>query len=423
MLEQTVLIMRSFALPCLSALGAACRPAQARRGRLRVWPIAAATLLLAGCLNWGGRAGSVSLDLTPFLPAEWQALGALQEINIDDDEGVEYLMLFTYDQSSGGGPVGALILDPQAEAIVTETGQRVAGRPAIFPNPYPILPSYWRGAGQGFIAAPNQRDAVAVNQVAYRGAGSGSQTLKPDTLILRGGNNYLTFVWWRNVFDGYGVAQLFAPGGFEGIDWAQWQREPAPILSIVGVAPRNDRSLLCHKTRYDLADPIEPDPRAYRQPIRFGATDLGIFFCYGPSTHPFYPEGVVLAYLRHPEQRAALLLAGSGNPQADETPMAEVAGLDALVRVDDVVGYQDIPLAVLDAAASANRSRTTVCAQVVTQPGGENAPLQHRRLLFALEHRPPQLDPSTPDRLYIATVEDITAQTGGAEVTCRQLIE
>lgn len=385
--------------------------------------IALALLLLSGCARLGAQPGAVTLDVTAFLPPEWQAIGPLQSVDIDDDSAIEYLYLYTYDQA-GGGPVGALIFDPQAESIVTQSGERVAGRPASFPNPYAILPSYWEGAGQGFIAAPGQSDAVTTYQVAYASAAVGAEAPKPDTLILRGDNMYLTFVWWRNVDEGYGVSQLFAPGGFEGVDWTAWQRDPQPILSLVGSTPQYNRSLFCRKTRYDLAEAAVPDPDAYRQGVHYVATDLGLDFCYGAPAHPFYPEGVVLAYLLEPEQRNSLL---TPELQADPERAAEleqISSLDRLVRVNEVVAYATVPVPNIDGTAA--EPLTTVCAQTAVSTEQASSPeadqLATRWLLFTLYHQPPLLEPATPDRLAIANVNVIPAPAPGVALKCEQII-
>jgi hypothetical protein len=372
--------------------------------------------LLSGCGLLANRSGQVALDLTAFLPSEWQPVGTLREINIDDDAAVEYLMLYRYDQVNGSGPIGALILDPQAETIVSDSGERVVGRPASFPNPYAILPNYWRGSGQGFIAAPGQENQITVQAVTYAGATIGDLLPQPDTLILRGGNQYLTFVWWRNIVDGYGVTQLYAPGGFEEVDWTAWQRAPGPILSIVATTPRYDRSLFCHKTRYTLADPTAAENDVYRQPIRYLPTDLGIFFCSGPPTHPFYPEGVVLAFLRYPERRQAMLAPSLQTDADEQGRLLERSGVEHLVRVDEVLGYPEIAV-----TAQAVEPKTTVCAQVVVNPAGEFLE-EHRWLLFTLQHEPPHLEPPTPDRLYIASVDVIPTPATGVNLRCDQLI-
>jgi hypothetical protein len=368
--------------------------------------------LLTGCLGRGTRPTQIELDLTGFLPAEWQPVRELIEVNIDDDSAVEYLMLFLYDQRNGDGPVGALILDPQSESIVTETGERVVGRPSSFPNPYPVLPSYWRGAGQGFVAPPGQSESVTVHQVA---SGEGAAA---DTLILRGGNSYLTFVWWRNVIDGYGVSQLYAPGGFEGIDWTTWQGTPQPILSVTGVTPRNDRSLICRRTRYDRGEPATIDPEDIHQAVEYRATDLGLDFCAGAPAHPFYPEGVVLALLRNPDQRTTLLAPELRADSAAQAQLAEIIGQAGPVHVDEVLGYQDVVV-----LAQEVEPKTTVCAQVRVDGNGEGGQSEPRWLLFTLIHEPPLLEPPTPDRLYVANVSAIPAPGDGTMLQCSQLID
>ena len=49
-----------------------------------------------------------------MLPAGWQAVGTWQEVNIDADGSVEYLLFFSFDQ----GQVGAAIFDTQIASDV-----------------------------------------------------------------------------------------------------------------------------------------------------------------------------------------------------------------------------------------------------------------------------------------------------------------
>lgn len=393
------------------------------RLRTATWllPLCAA-LLLGGCLPVWSRPAELTVDLTDFLPPDWQPVGQLQLINIDDDEASEYLMLYTYDHSAGVGPVGALILDPQSEVVVTDDNERLAIRPSSFLNPYPILPNYWTGSGQGFIAAPEQRDAVVVAQVTYTGVGFDAAATRPDLLILRGGDTYLTFVWWRGVTEGYGVAQLYAPGGFEGIDWPAWQQAPAPILSIVGVTPLHDRNLFCRKTRHTVADPEAVESNAYRQAIRYSETDLGLHFCYGPPDHPFYPEGVVLAYLLHPDHRLPLSTPALREDPARQTSISQLIGLDILDRVEEVLSYPTVPVRELEGSSPTLERIMPVCAHIVVRPEGETGPPEARWLLFELDHQPPLAEPSTPHRLFVRNVLSIPASPGVVGLSCRQIL-
>jgi hypothetical protein len=383
------------------------------------------TWLLSGCQGLGAQPTNVPLNLTAFLPPEWQPVGELYEIDVDEDAVTEYLLLYTYDQTNGSGPVGALIFDPQVEAVVGDGGRLVTGRPAGSPNPYAILPNYWGGAGQGFIAAPSQKESVTVRQVAHQPILSVEQAPKPDVLVLRGGNNYLTFVWWKNVVEGYGVTQLHAPGWFAGIDWAAWDALPQPIQTIVGLEPANDRSQICHQTQHTLVEiPAEElEQGVFRQAIRYRASDLGIAFCFGSPAHPFYPEGVVLAYLTDGGKREQMLLDTVRNDAAERARLTDLFNPDLLVRVDEVLGYPTIPLTVADALRGANAVRTTVCAQLLLRQSADSTEVEPRWLLFTLEHRPPQLQPPTPDRLYIANINAIPTPAEGVGVRCRDMID
>jgi hypothetical protein len=382
----------------------------------------AVALLLGGCLPLWSRPSELTVDLTDFLPPDWQPVGQLQPINIDDDDAVEYLMLYTYDHSEGVGPVGALILDPQSEVVVTDENERLAIRPSSFLNPYPILPNYWTGTGQGFIAAPEQRDEVVVTQVAYTGAAFDANAARPDLLILRGGNTYLTYVWWRGVNEGYGVAQLYAPGGFEGVDWTAWQRAPTPILSIVSTTPLHDRNLFCRRVRHDLAEAETFDPTAYQQSIRFTATDLGLNFCYGPPAHPFYPEGVVLAYLLHANHRLPLSTPVLREDSARQEAIRQLIGIDILDRVEEVRGYPTVAVRELEGSAPTVERIMPVCAHIVVRPAGEEGPPEDRWLLFELDHQPPLAEPSTPHRLFVRNVLSIPASPEVVGLSCQQIL-
>jgi hypothetical protein len=382
----------------------------------------ATALLLGGCLPLWSRPAELTVDLTDFLPPDWQPVGPLQPINIDDDEAVEYLMLYTYDHSNGAGPVGAIILDPQSEVVVTDDNERLAIRPSSFLNPYPILPNYWTGSGQGFIAAPEQRDAVVVTQLAYAGAGFDVTAAKPDLLILRGGDTYLTFVWWKGVDDGYGVEQLYAPGGFVDVDWTAWQRAPTPLHSIVSSRPLNDRNLFCRQIRYDLAETESIDPTVIRQATRYTETDLGLHFCYGPPAHPFYPEGVVLAYLLHPGHRLPLSTPALREDPARQAAIGQLIGLDILDRVEEVRSYATVPTRRVEGSAPTPERIMPVCAHIVVKPEGEDGPRQARWLLFELDHQPPLAEPSTPHRLFVRNVLSIPASPELVGLSCQQIL-
>lgn len=397
---------------------------------------------------------AAALPLTDALPASWVALRDVQEVNIDGDGATEYLLFFTYDPSGAtaastslfffrntnqpSGPIGAVIYDAQV-VTGTTTSERVSpDRPTNALVPYAILPSYRRGAGQGFIAEPAQHAAVAAYPVSYRALSqtAGSTTSAAgDTLVFLGGETYLTFAWWQNRTEGYGVTQLYAPGGFEsalysGFNWDTWRDNPQPIQQIIGVHPLHDRNLLCRRFRYDLdtAESTGGLPAAGR-PIRYQRSDLGLHFCAGTPGHPFYPEGVVLAYLLAgntdlldaPDTTAATT--STGTPQAGALPwLQQLVENKQIARVDDLVSY-----ATLTAATQVNGAppdTMTVCAVVTLQPDADAADstAQTQGLLFTLRHQPAGFQPPTPDQLFIQSVETIAAPVGGGVVNCTELL-
>lgn len=415
-------------------------------------------LLLTGCdlsalTSLGAQSPTTAaLPLGDALPASWQAIRDVQAVNIDDDPANEYLLLFAYDtvSAAGGtlpGPIGALIYDAQvgdeSESNATPADPNV-GPPINAMVPYAILPSYRRGAGQGFIAAPDQRDAVTVYPLTYHaqsadGEATGEAAVTPgvDTLLFMGGTTYLTFVWWKSLQEGYGVTQLYAPGGFEAspaapFDWSAWQNSPTPIDQIIGVHPLHDRSLLCRRFRYNLDTELLPqDPRA----IYFQQSDLGLQFCYGIPEQPFYAEAVVLAYLLNGGEQllAPALRADATGDAASRAQFDQILQRDQIERVQDLVSYatfategQRAPLnapstSEQNRAPGVNSAETLVCAEVIPiQPEGTQ--LLRRWLLFGLAYQSPQFKPATPDRLFIKSVKEIAAPVDGVAVKCNQVL-
>ncbi len=306
------------------------------------------TLLLAGCLRRGDD--NMTFGLEEFLPADWTPVGDVIEVDIDGDEDVERLLFYHYDRSSeSAGPVGALIFDlRQGETTVTSEGEPLARQSSSSLVRHQILPSYWQGAGQGFIAAPDQAGNIPVYTVTYPGADIAGVGSARKELVVLGGNSYLTFIWWRGRMDGYGVTQIYAPGGFEGVDWTAYTRRPEPITQVIGLYPQHDRSLTCRKVGYDRVD-TEPANLAlddatvtYRQTIAYRASNHGLDFCYGIPTSPFYPEAVVLAYLLDPPNQLLLL---DSTLQADPEA-ARLRGIidpAQLILVDDLRSPVDVP--------------------------------------------------------------------------------
>lgn len=398
-------------------------------GRGLVWLlILLAAGLLAACRQ---EQDTLELDYDTMLPEGWEAIGSWQEVNIDGDEAPEYLLLFTYE----AGQAGAMIYDAQIAAPVvgvvdvsatpTVALMPVPLQPFGYYKPYRLFPSTWSftfgnppQVGHGFVAAPADAQNIVVTQIDY--GNRPPPTATPDVmgatpapvtsamtntaaptgeLLLAGGNRLLTFVWWKNPLEGYGVTQVTAPGGWQGIDWEAWQKNPSVIESFSGLAPLDDyraRSLLCRVTAYARAGA----PPA----IEYSPRDMGILFC--PATipaSPYYPEGVVAAYLlwggagTHAVDvgtQAALLAPGVNSAQVE----AEVAGGRlAQEKLNDLVTYPTVLVTAQGLLSEGPAPTTTVCVELA-----ELADASLRRwLLFTLQYQPPNLQTNQADRWAI----------------------
>ncbi|MCC6456851.1 MAG: hypothetical protein IT328_17985 [Caldilineaceae bacterium] len=340
-------------------------------------------LLLGGCtlLPSEQRGQALEVEFEQVLPAGWEALGRWQPVNLDGDEDEENLLFFRFDS----GQVGALIDDAQPAPNMNQ--------------PYRLLPRYFDdddGLGQGIIAPPGTpADAIALYSV-------NGESPQPE-LVIRGGSTHLTIVWWKGEANGYGVTQLYAPGGFGGVEWEAWQRSPSPIQSVVGFYPLEDyraRSYLCRTVLYTR--------RADLPGIVFSALPQGLHFCDGEiPARLFAPEGVVLAYLLWP--RAAeggldlLLTPGTTLPQLDaESAYTRLA----MERIEDIAAYTTVPMRYeqmpsaqdQQGQGSAIAPTTPVCVEFAEQAN----PTIRRWVVFTLRYQPPDGAQRLPDRWTVS---------------------
>jgi hypothetical protein len=156
--------------------------------------------------------------------------------------------------------------------------------------------------------------------------------------------------------------------------------------------------------------------------VRYIESDQGIVFCFGAPPHPYYPEGVALAYLRPdtastPEGGAqpvdpASELVWSELSEAQRAQMAALTDLNG----PDVPGSP--PLVVRDLRAPASVGlppdtrapdgtpiTTTSCAEIVSADGK-----LLRRLLFDMLYEPVQEADGeiVSERFVITNITDIT---------------
>ena len=373
----------------------------------------------------------LELDFAQVLPEGWEPIRSWTEVNIDGDDAVEYLLLFRYD----AGQIGAAIYDSQIASDVvgvvdvsatpapsaTVAMAPVALQPFGYYKPYRLLPSYWAytfggGMGQGFVAPPGQ-EASVVPVVVTSNGGNGP----PVELVLRGGTTHLTFVWWKNLSEGYGVTQLYAAGGFEGVNWDTWGASPKPIVEIAGLTPLDDyraRSQICRETRYTRRTPADADqardPSGEPQAgIVFDAADEGLRFCQDAiPPHPFYPEGVALAYLTAVTgDRAGLDLLVTPGVAAGQVDADANVGRLANERIDDIATYATVQVTPGSVQNGEFAPTTSVCAELVETPKATDAdaskvslsaPTVRRWVVFTLRYQPPDLERRLPDRWTIS---------------------
>lgn len=403
---------------------------------------------------------SLELPVNDIIPDDWRPLGDLQNVNIDGDTDIERLLFYNYDNepgttgSTGLGPIGAVIYDIQIDSAFT-TGDTelelypIPNQPSGFYIPYRILPNYWEPAiGRTSLTSADTHQAMAqyiappeteLNEIevetvvrviddAVDATDEGLTAEAVSELIIRGGETQITIIWWKNAFDGYGVAQLHGPYGFLAEE--RGGGGVGPINSIIGSFPENDRSRFCRRAQYIRDLSPTDDGRSGSPPaIRYEAIDQGLFFCDAAPTHPFYPEGVVLAYLRNPLINRDLVQLGD-NPSVGPELFAERMQLDDGERVDRIYTRAGLPHISHGAirgeqnlgrvqGGAGSAWQTNVCVELI------NGDEPDRQLRLRLHHQPPRLFPNNEarkgdtDRWYIT---DLLPDSDD-DMSCREFIE
>lgn len=418
-------------------------------------------LLLSACRMPSMRGEpALELPVNDIIPDDWRPLGDLQDVNIDGDTDLERLLFYNYDNvpgttgSTGQGPVGAVIYDIQIDSAFA-TGDTelelypIPNQPSGFYIPYRILPNYWEPAiGRTTLTSADTHQAMAqyiappeteldeievepVVRVIDNAADATDEGLTAEAvseLIIRGGETQITIIWWKNAFDGYGVAQLHGPYGF--LDEERGGGGVGPINSIIGSFPENDRSRFCRRAQYIRNLSPADDGRSGSPPaIRYETLNLGLFFCDDAPTHSFYPEGVVLAYLRDPLSNSNLIQLGE-NPSVGPDIFNQRMRLNGSERIDQIytrIGLPHISHGAIRGDQNLGRVQggagsawqTNVCVELV------NEEEERRQLRLRLHHQPPRLFPNNEerkgdtDRWYIT---DLIPEPYD-DLTCREFIQ
>ena len=399
-LRGWLLAARAFCLLCFVILPSACKPPEPSQ--------------------------ELNIDLGVILPEEWKAISTWESINIDADAEQEYLLFYRYDASTTadgegiGGPIGAVIYDPQTSKGMPEDSEESTRPPAAGLQPYSLLPNYWQGSGYGFIAPPRQTGRpdwtvvrreernetdnryfeILAQQAQASSDGQTPGDLPPhDELIVYGGASpiggptYISIFWWSTISEGYGSTQISAPGGLHIEEW-DGAVDRSPIRTVRARYPQYDRSLLCKESRFiRRLDPDFASDGAYRAAIYYEEGARQLIFCYGIPQTPFYPEAVVLAYLLQPDRNASLLVEDAR--QSIPGTLGEYALVDSLQYMATIGTFAG-------EATTSGPITTTVWATLIYQNGGER---ESRLYAFTLEHIPSDLSSRTTDQWRITGVQ------------------
>ena len=449
-----------------------------RIGRPSLWGLllgnVAGLLLLAGC--FGAAEAPPEPNLLDTLPADWMPVdndGTWKEINIDSDKTqVEFLLFYTYnnqDPSTNSGPTGAVIYDLQnnSEFVPAANVLAMPYQPSGSYIPYRALPNYWEGSGDGFIA-PTGKHGQVVFQVVTRGRDSQRRAVEVtetnadglttttleeapvQELLITDGGDTVSVVWWRNLVDGYGAASVHAGAGIKKLTYETADLDTSPLIAFDGYEPFNDRSELCVVTHYDrlylteemrdqdlaeiaeLARSTESDESAESTEtvdIIWVSSALGIDFCDVSVAQPFYPEGIVLRYLKTQDSSDLALLVDFADEESESFGDTLRQSLQSgTIRISALFAPSHITF------DTRKDSRATVCAEFIGDDldaedratvggeleGGERD--GHTAVQFRLRYSRPDINNPSTDEFKIEAVAPIPAPEGGPPVNCNSIV-
>jgi hypothetical protein len=230
------------------------------------------------------------------IPAEW-TIHYLQPLNIDHDSEQEWLLIYRYDKAPRGfgGPLGAVIYDPQPDRSPANLATPTAYRPSSF-IPYHLEP---RHGGKGYTGERAGSGSLPWSRIVqlYDVEGDGW-----DELVLQGYSGYTDFPTSLAIFEWVDKAQgyrlmtspfeevLWGDGGIEiqrqRIEQADGTTIEGPIEQVIVRRRLYEpfyyaRSQLCRRIAYTW-DGI----KSSLQPV-----DYSLDFCFGRPTDPDSPEG------------------------------------------------------------------------------------------------------------------------------------
>jgi hypothetical protein len=388
--------------------------------------------LLSGCAWFGGGTEPLDIDFRPLLPQEWTPIGDWQPVSIDADDTPEQLLFYSYES----GQVGGVIYDPQSEAEFAPVDGEA--KVLVLPNqsgtvlmvPYRLLPSYWQGEGQGYLADPGVEPTFFQARRPSNEQGQQPDDERMDELVVQGGNTHLSIFWWQDQAEGYAVTQIYAPGGLYNHDWSGRVNQ-STILSVDGYFPEYDRSFFCRRATFSRAINFDSQFAGsrlrHRPTIGYLAEPRGLAFCKTEAATPdypaftFYPEATVLSYLLHERsqrQNVGEMVNLVNIPRKVGDPPGEQVGTiqerEQLVReVDGVVGefdrvhsltyYPTLDIATSRQVTTERQLQMQVIAELIVdaaegEPASLDPDLAQRgerlyRVNFTLQYQHPYLKP------------------------------
>lgn len=251
--------------------------------------MAIAATLLTACGLFRQDDPNLPVPLRELIPPEWQLLPkergelGVQEISIDGDEDIEWLIFYYYDnpsQEGAHGPVGGVIYDAQQDTAPYDPQVVIPFpyQPSAFLVPYRLLPDWRAGKGQGYLAQAN----VSWDQTPLTTDGQNQELVVwgqgAGGIVTR-----LSIFWWQGESVGYGVTYFSGTHRVDTPNREQGQR----VNSVVTLDSLNERSNLCSRVNYSRQGDTH----------RFDGTKPAIVFCQGTPLVPTYPEAVTLAWL------------------------------------------------------------------------------------------------------------------------------
>jgi hypothetical protein len=402
----------------------------------------AAMFWLSGCsfFNRETEGSQQEPDILATLPQDWQVVDigpVWTQVNVDGDSDIEFLLVYTYNNSGDekyDGPAGANIYDLQNNTEQPDLREQ----PAPSYQPYRLLPNFWARSDTGFIAPPGAQEAISVRE-ASRPAAEQSDALPANVtnageldeqqtraaletynreIIICGGATSITVAWWRNLLDGYGVANIYAAGGFDGVDCADLRTMPA---TLDGFDPLQDRSLLCRRLSYTRT--LDPNGDGVRD-IIYAPAERGIDFCRFAPVHAFYPEAVVMAYLdvlvddvaaatrQWTTMESDNVASDNGEGRAGASEPAEwFAGLGDTQLLIGLHGPRTLPF-----RGTQEQHTATVCAELLSADGGLSA------YTFRLRHYMPDYEDRRTDEWRISSILRVPAPPGGPAPDCVNIV-